>query len=179
MKPVLARARKKLAFTIVEMALAVSLTLGVAAALIGLINQQVDFATALSNFRFLREEAPQINTLLTTIVNKSDSYRIYPSSWKARTYDGPVRENGKAIWLRFRNPDGTSDQAIIAFETVAGERRLNYYFRAYNASSWPNNATWTISTAPDVVNFSNTTGVLEIELVGSAGEQITYAGNPD
>lgn len=166
-------------FTMVEMALAVALTLGIASALIGLIQQQITFTTTLNNFRFLRDEAPQVNTLLTNIVNRADNYRIYPDIARAKNFTGAIRSGGTSIRMRFRNPDGSSDHAIVAFEDRSGERQLNYYFRAHDDDSWPENPSWTISTAPELVTFSNTTGVLLVSLTGKNGDQISYAGTTD
>ncbi|MDF1861855.1 MAG: hypothetical protein P1U87_16675 [Verrucomicrobiales bacterium] len=167
------------AFTLVELSLAIALTIGIASALLGLLQQQVTFTETMRNFSFLRDEAPQVNTLLTNIVNRADNYRIFPDIGSAKNLSGAVRTGGKTIRLRFRNPDGTSDHAIVAFETVSGQKQLNYYFRSYSADAWPTNPTWTISTKPDVVTFDNSTGVLLITLTGSKGEEIAYAGNPD
>ena len=83
----------------------------------------------LADFRFLRDEAPQLNTLLANIVNKADNYRIHNNLSDAKNLTGAVRSNGRAIRLRFRNPDGTYDQAIISFELRSGEQQLNFYTR--------------------------------------------------
>lgn len=166
-------------FTMVELALAVALTMGIASALIAMLQQQISFTQTLRDFAFLRDEAPQVNTLLTNIVNKADNYRIFPSTADAKALTGAVRSDGKAIRLRFRNPDGTSDHAIVGFETVDGERLLNYYFRAHNATNWPSTPSWIISSKPDIVTFDNSTGILLITLTGPNGDQISYAGNPD
>ena len=166
-------------FTMVELALAVALTLGISAALIGLIQQQISFTSMLNNFRFLRDEAPQVNTLMTNIINRADNYRIYPDLARAKQLSGAVRSGGTAIRLRFRNPDGTSDHAIVAFEQVSGEKQLNYYFRAHDDVDWSATPNWTISASPDQVTFDNTAGVLLITLTGVNGDQIAYAGTPD
>ena len=153
----------------VELALAMALTMGIAAALLGLIQPQISFTQTLNNFRFLRDEAPQINTLLTNIVNRADNYRIYPDIVRAKGFTGAIRSGGKSIRLRFRNPDGTSDHAIVAFQNAGGQTRLNYYFMAHNDDDWPTNPSWTISTASELVTFENTTGVLLITLTGPQG----------
>jgi hypothetical protein len=163
----------------VELSLAIALTIGIASALLGLLQQQVTFTETMRNFSFLRDEAPQVNTLLTNIVNRADNYRIFPDITRAKNLTGAVRSGGKSIRLRFRNPDGTSDHAIVAFESLNGQKQLNYYFRSYNDDTWPSSPTWTISTKPDIVTFDNTTGVLLITLTGAKGEEISYTGNPD
>ena len=166
-------------FTLIELSLAIALTLGISAALTGMLQQQVTFTQILRNYAFLRDEAPQVNTLLTNIINRSDNYRIFPDITKAKALTGAVRTDGKSIRLRFRNPDGTIDHAIVAFQTLGGQRQLNYYFRAHDDTAWPSNPTWTISSKPDVVTFDNSSGILLVTLTGPNGDQITYAGNPD
>lgn len=165
-------------YSLVEMALAMALTLGIAATIVALLQQQVSFTRALGRFHFLREEAPQINTLLSTLVNKADSYRIYKSRSNAVASTEAVTKDGRTLRLRFRNPDGTASHAIVSFEAQSGRNRLNFYFRNESQSSWPSTPSWTISSAPTLVDFSNETGILLVAMTGPSGEQITYAGNP-
>lgn len=171
--------RKAKGFTLIEMTVALGMTLGIASTIVGILHQQVAFIGLVSRFQFLRDEAPQINTLLTTIINKSDSYRIYGNIVNAKAGSGAVQAEGRALRLRFRNPDGTTSNAIISFENQAGKNRLNYYFKPQGQSSWPTSPSWTISSRPTLVDFSNTSGILLITMTGPNGEQITYAGNPD
>jgi hypothetical protein len=160
------------------MTFALTMTLGIAAMLVGILQQQVSFTRMLVQFRFLREEAPNINTLMTNMINKSDSYRIYGSSSNAKTGTNAVQNNGKALRLRLRNPDGTTSHAIIAHELQGGINRLNYYYLAEGEVNWPTSPAWTISSRPSLVNFSNASGILLITMNGPDGEEITYAGNP-
>ena len=166
------------AFTVLEMTMAMAMALGIAVVLLGLLQQQISFTQALNDFRFLRDEAPQVNTLLTNIVNKADNYRIHTDYASAKSESGAVR-NGSSLRLRFRHPDGTADHAIVSFETVNGEDQLNYYFRDKASNSWPSTPTWTISKSPSSVTFDNNTGILLITLTGNDSDEITYAGNPD
>jgi len=166
-------------FTLLEMTLALALTMGIASAIVGMIQQQISFTRVLGSFQFLREEAPQINTLLTTLINKADSYRIYNSRNNAMAASGAVLTDGRALRLRLRNPDGTAAHAVIAFENLGGRNLLNFYYRNHNEASWPSTPTWTISSKPSLVDFSNNTGILLITMTGPKGEEVTYAGNPD
>lgn len=166
-------------FTVVEMALAIGLSIGIAAVIIGLLQQQVSFNRALMQFSFLRDDAPQINTILTNIINKADNYRIFPDLNSAKNSQGAVQSGGKAIRIRFRHPDGTSENAIICFEIRNDEKQLNYYFKSKNSAEWSLQPEWTISKRADEVTFDNSSGILLITLNGEAGDEITYAGNPD
>lgn len=159
--------------------MALAMAMGIVFAIVGMMQQQISFNQTLADFRFLRDEAPQLNTLLNNIINKSDSYRIYTNLSDAQSETGAVRSDGRAIKLRFRNPDGTYDQAIVSFETFDGRKQLNFYYKNRNTNSWPSEPSWTISSRPDNVDFDNTTGILLVTLTGSKGDEITYAGNPE
>lgn len=171
--------KKSRGFTLMEITLALALAMGIAASVLGLLQQQISFTQILGRFQFLREEAPQINTLLTSLLSGSDSYRIYPSRSYAAAGLGAVTNNGRALRLRFRNPDGSASYAIVAFETVAGKDSLNLYYKPSGQMSWSSTPSWTISSQPTLVNFSNNTGILLVAMTGPNGEEITYAGNPN
>lgn len=173
------RRKTRAGFTLIEMTLALALSVGIAAAVVALLQQQVSFTRVLSSFQFLRDEAPQVNTLLANLINKADSYRVYANRANAMASSGAVNANGRALRLRFRNPDGTASNAIISFETVSGKNQLNFYFRGPSDASWPSTPSWTITARPTLVDFSNNTGILLIAMTGPNGEEITFAGNPD
>lgn len=164
--------------TLIEMALSMAMTLGIAAAIITMVQQQMTISSSINRFVFLREDAPQINVLLTNLINQADDYSIHTTTSNAKVGSGAVTNNGRALRLRFRMPDGSFNFAIIAFETVGGKKQLNYYRKDSGDLAWPSTANWVVSSKPDVVNFSNTSGILEINLVGKYGEELTFAGNP-
>jgi type II secretory pathway pseudopilin PulG len=165
-------------FTLLEMTIALSLSLGIASTVVGLLQQQVSFTRLLSKFQFLREEAPQVNTLLATLIQTADSYRVYGNRSDAFSGSGAILEEGRALRLRLRNPDGTEDHAVVAFESFLGKNCLNFYFRPSGQSAWPSSPNWTISSKLALVDFSNRSGVLLVTMTGPDDEQITYAGNP-
>lgn len=170
------RARRA-AFSLTEMALAMSMAMGVAGATVVLMQQHVSFLRVMNRFNFLRDEAPTINLLLSRIINEADSYRVYPSKTAAINGSGAVNTGGTALWLRFRNPDGTARQSAIVFESVSGEDQLNFYTRS--STGWASSPDWTISSLPTNVTFSNDTGVLLITVTGPENEEITYVGNSE
>lgn len=166
-------------FTLLEMALALGMGLGISAALLTMLQQQVSFTRIVSQFSFLRQEAPQINTLLANLLHGADSYRIYGDTANAKSASNPIQTGGRAVRLRLRNPDGTISHAIIAFENQQGHKRLNFYYRNYDQGTWQSDPSWTITSKPALVDFSNSSGILLITMTGPSGEEITYAGNPD
>ncbi|MAS95809.1 MAG: hypothetical protein CMO55_21610 [Verrucomicrobiales bacterium] len=174
MKRLPEKLRRK-AFTVLEMTMAMALAMGIAATVIGLLQQQVSFTSILTKFSFLRDDAPQVNTLLSSIVSRADTYRLFGSYQNAKSLSNPVRSNATTLWLRFRNPDGSIDNGAVVFEN----EELNFYYKNHNTANWPSSPSWTISSKPTSVVFANTSGVLEITMRGPTGEEITYAGNPD
>jgi len=171
--------KRSAGFTLIEITLAISLAMGVAGALIALLSQQVSFSRLLADYRFLRDEAPQVSSLVANLLNKADSYRIYPSLAAAQAMEGAVRSEGRALRLRFRNPDGGLSHAIIAFETIDGANQLNYHYWNGTGTGWPAVPAWTISRQPTLVEFDNTGGVLLITIRGPRNEEVTYAGTPE
>lgn len=174
-----AKRSRSFGFTLLEMTIALMMSMGIAATLVIMIQQHVSLTQVIGKFAFLRDEAPQINTLLTTMINKADFYRIYSSVDNAKNGTNPVRSDGRALRLRFRNPDGSSNLAIIAFENRNNEKQLNFYRLPPGSSSWPANPSWTITKEPSEIDFDNTSGILLVTMTGQNGDEITYAGNPD
>ncbi|MDF1823933.1 MAG: type II secretion system protein [Verrucomicrobiales bacterium] len=170
--------RKKMGFTLIEMTLAVVLSVGIAAVIVVMVQQQISITSTINRFSFLREDAPQINVLMSNLITQADDYRIYPNTANAKAALNAVTEDGNAIRLRFRLPDGSIDNAIVAFETISGKKQLSFYYKDSGTPAWQTAPDWVVSSRPDVVRFSNNTGVLEITLVGKYGEEVTFAGNP-
>ena len=167
------------AFTLIEMTMALSMTLTIAAVLLLLLQQQLSFGQAMAKFAFLRDEAPQVNTLLTTLTSRADTYRIFSDLDSAKGFSNAVRSGGKALRLRFRNPDGTTQDGIVSFEERNGKKELNYYLKEGNTTAWSNNPRWTVSSKPSNVVFDNNFGILLVTVTGPTGDEITYAGNPE
>ncbi|MGD9744931.1 MAG: hypothetical protein AB7V57_01120, partial [Verrucomicrobiales bacterium] len=78
-----------------------------------------------------------------------------------------------AAWMRFNNPDGTSEEAVVAFEGTGQNAALNYYYKD-PVSGWGTTPNWTITSTVSNVTFSDSSGVLLITLTGPAGDELTY-----
>lgn len=173
--------RKKCRFrglSLMEVTLAMTLTMLISGTIVTMVAQQVTFMRMLGEFSFLREEAPLVNSLLARVFSQSNYYRIYAAKSDAFSEVGPVNSGGSAVHLRFVNPDGSMDRAVIAFEVIGGDAQLNYYHYV-NGTGWPDTATWTITSKLAYAVFSDSTGVLTISLTGKAQEQITYVAAGD
>jgi len=165
------------AMTLIELAVAISISLILSFAIVLLLGQQVRFYTQLQKFRFLREEAPQINSLFATILSGADSYRIYATGNTARSPDASPTRSGTALRLSFQLSSGEERLSVVAQESE-GVSGLHYY-TADELGIFPETPTWTISRAPTETLFSNENGFLEIRMRDQHGSEITYGGNPD
>lgn len=168
--------RRKSGYTLVELALAIGLSLGVAGAIVGVLAQHSSFMTLLGQFEFLRDDAPQINNVMNSLTSQAVSYRLYSSKDDAFSNTGAVNSGASAVRMIFRNPNGSFEQAVIAYETVSGEPQLNFY---QNDGGWEAQPNWTISSKPAAVVFDDTSGIFEMTLTGPNSEQITYAGTTE
>jgi len=165
--------RKQSGMTLIELTIYIAMTLMLSAALLMMLQSHFTFMRMLSSMTFLRDDAPQMNVMLTGILGQADSYRIYATTANAIAATGAVNSGGTAVRLRFRNPDGTFAEGIVGFSMVAGEPQLGYY--NFNGA-WGATPDWLISQQPTAVDFDDTSGILLVTLTGPYGEQITYAG---
>lgn len=158
--------------SLMEVTLAMTMTMIIGTASVTMIAQEVSFMSLMRAFSFLRDEAPIVNSLVVRLFSQAESYRIYGSKSAAFSGGTSINTGGKAVWLSFRNPDGTTQQAVVAFEGTGANVALNYYHRT--TSGWGSSPNWTITSRPSNVTFADDTGVLLITLTGPAGEQLTY-----
>jgi hypothetical protein len=165
--------RKQSGMTLVELTVYMAMALALSAALLMMLQSHFTFMRMLSSMAFLRDDAPQMNTMLTGILGQADSYRIYGSAIDAKAATNAVNTGGTAVRLRFRNPNGTFSEGIVDFSVIAGEPQLGYY--NFNGA-WSASPDWLISQQPTAVDFDDTSGILLVTLTGPFGEQITYAG---
>lgn len=165
------------AFSLLELSMAISISLGIAVGLLALIGQQIEFSRRIADFQFLRDEAPHINTLFAAIVSRADSYRIHADLPAAITGESTPDISGSALRLRFLQPDGSIREAILS-SGPNGERGIHYYLGSLEGG-FPAEPSWTVSRVPSSVSFSNVNGFLEITLQDDVGSEITYSGNPD
>ncbi len=166
--------RRPSGFTLVEMTLVIFMALQLSVALMILLNQHLVMFRAANQANFLVQEAPGIGALMNRILNQVDHYYIYTNKSDAINGTNPVNSGGSVVKLSFRTPSGTPEEGIIAYESVSGTNSLGYYARKDN--SWPDQSSWVITSRPTQVTFSNSTGILLVQLVGPLGEEITYAG---
>ena len=168
--------RSRAGFSLLEITIALALALGVAGIGLAMLTQHTAFMSMVAKFSFLREDAPQINSLVSRIFGQAVTYRIYANKSDAFNNANATTTGGSAVRLVFRNPNGQLDQSALVFETINGEQQLNFY---NFDGGWPSNPNWTVASHLADVSFANDTGVLLMSLTGPNAEEITYVGSPE
>ena len=173
--PRINRCRRASAFTIVELSVAVSLSLGIAGTILMLMSQHMTFLRFLERGRFLKEEVPTISLTIGRFVGHADSYLLFSNKSDAIQGSNAITTGGSALLLQSRDPSGSIRKSIVAFESGPGGGSLNIY--NHNGVTWGSTPSWAITSAPANVTFSNSSGILLTTIVGPNGEEITYGGN--
>lgn len=168
--------RRRAGFSLLEITIALALAMGVAGIGLTMLTQHTAFMSMVSKFAFLREDAPQINSLVSRIMGQAVTYRVYSNKNDAFNNANATTTGGNAMRLVFRNPNGQLDQSALVFESINGEEQLNFY---NFDGGWPASPSWTVASNLTSVTFANDTGVLLMSLTGPNGEEITYVGSPE
>lgn len=164
-------------FSLIEVTFAIIQAMALAGTVILLLSQHIAFLRIVNRFTFLRDEAPAMNVLLGRIIRQAETYRVFRTKSDAIAGTGAVTTDGSAVWLRFRNPDGSFEQAMLTYETTAGQEGLNFYH--CDGEIWGSAPDWTISSLPQNVTFANESGVLLITATGRNAEEITYVASSE
>ena len=161
--------------TLLEMAVTMMAALAIASASMAILSQQISFTRMMRQQSFLLEEAPMIDSLLSPMLGRVDSYRIYSDVAGAKSGGPGVTSGGHAILLAYRSTINTYSYGIISGETQTdGTMTIGYY---YNNGGWGNKPDWVLSTRASGVEFFVQDGVLRVRLSGPAGEQVTFSGH--
>lgn len=163
-------------FTLIELSLAISVGLAVAAIALTLLNQQAAFLHIFRAQDFLTREAPVINNYLARVIGHAEGYRLHHSFEDAVAHVTPVLDEATALVLRFKEPNGVFREAILAFHDPGGGlgRGLHYHLVEADGSVGP--PQWAVSKQPVGVVFSIEEGILRLRLHGPNGEEIIYSG---
>ena len=170
----LASIKKRRAFTLIELSVAIMMGMATGAVLLSLFNQQLAFLKIYKAQNFLVEEAPVISVYVSRLVGKADRFRLHDNvadalaGVRTRTTASPV-----AV-LNFRQPDGTVRATILSFENRGTGFALYYY--VVPVSGVLGAPQWAVTKKPTSVLFSMEEGVLRMAITGPAGEKITYSG---
>jgi prepilin-type N-terminal cleavage/methylation domain-containing protein len=171
--------RRQGGFTLIELALVMGISVLVASGLIGMFNAHIQMLNQTSKFKFLTQDAPYIGLLLTRTIGNAEDYRIYSSGSAARSTNGtPVLTGGQAVRLWMRQPNSTSQQAVVSFETINGQQGI-YFFLADNTGAFSATPNWELAASSPVslsnASFDLTTGVLLVTLNGSYNDWYQFS----
>ena len=156
-----------------------TLAISIGAIMVTLLQQQITFLRIMRTQNFLVQEAPQINNTVTQILARADAYRLHEDLSEAVADANAVTAGGKVLVVGFLDPDGTQSFGLISFETINAEPVLGYY-NISPTTPFPGagNPDWIISRRVQNVDFFVQNGVFRLQLIGPAGETITYSGTP-
>lgn len=158
--------------TLIELAVGIGVSLLIASAVLGLLNNQMYFARYVQQQNFMLIEAPQVNNILSRMLFSADTARLYTDIGSGKAGGAGVTENASALVLAFRQPDGRFEYGMIGFDPATD--RLGYYQRG--SSGWPSEPSWIISASADMVSFEVQNGVVRCTVTGPNQEELTFSG---
>jgi prepilin-type N-terminal cleavage/methylation domain-containing protein len=166
---------KRGGFTLVELTLAMSIGLMIAAVVMALFNQQLAFLRIYRVQDFLTEEAPVISMHVSKLVGRAERFRLHDTVANALAGSNPRTSSSPVVVLNFRQPDGRVRAAILAFEDRGAGPTLYYYVVPTVGSL--GEPQWYLTRVPRNVAFTVENGILRMTLTGPNGELITYSGS--
>ncbi|MBK1827659.1 PulJ/GspJ family protein [Haloferula rosea] len=169
-----ARTAIRRGYTLVELTLAMSVGMMVAAMSLMLFNQQMSFLRIFRAQDFLVREAPLISNYVVRVISSAEGYQLFADMNALRSGQGAVLEDAKVLVLRFMESDGTEKAAILSFEDPGTGTGL--YYRLIPSTGVVGPADWAISKEPTDVTFSVEQGILRMTLTGPNGEELVYSG---
>lgn len=164
--------RTRAGMTLIELAVGIGVSLLVASAVLGLLNNQMYFARYVQQQNFMLIEAPQINNILSRMLFSADTARLYTDINSGKGGGAGVTANAAALVLAFHQPDGTFNYGMIGFDP--GTNRLGYYRRG--DSGWPDQPSWIITGSAESVTFRVENGVVRCTITGPNQEELTFSG---
>lgn len=166
--------RKRRGYTLVELTLAMSVGMMVAAISLMLFNQQMNFLRIFRAQDFLVREAPLISNYVVRVIGSAEGYQLFTDMDSLRAGEGAVLDNAKVLVLRFTEADGEEKASILSFEDPGTGPGL--YYRLIPPSGVVGSPDWAISKEPANVTFAVEQGILRMTLSGPNGEELVYSG---
>jgi len=178
--------RRQSGFTLIELTLVMGISVLVASGLIGMFNAHIQTMNQALKYKFLAQDAPFIELLLTKTIGSAEDFRLYASSSDAMSDSNPVLINAKAVGLRMREPNNTFRKAVISFETINNQQGLYFFPRDSNGTflpPWELAGSSPVSLSDVKFEFDSTTissadahpGVLLVTITGSNSDSFKFA----
>ena len=161
-------------YTLVELSLAMSIGIMVAAMGLLLFNQQMAFLKIFKAQDFLTREAPMINNYVVRVIGAAEDYRLYEDIGALKNGENPVMTGATVLVLRFREADGSMRASILSFEDPG--TGMGLYYTMIPDSGIITAPDWALSKQPDMVSFAVEQGVLRMIVSGPNGEELIYSG---
>lgn len=161
-------------YTLLELTLAMSVGLAIAAMTLTLSMQQFAFLRIFHAQEFLTSEAPVVNNFVVKLVSQADGFRLHDSVSGAESGTQPVLTGASVLVLSHRQSDGVVRESALAFTDPGTGPGLYYYLVAANGTF--GSPRWAVSKKPTGTVFSIDEGVLRMRLSGPNGEELTYSG---
>ncbi|WP_018970146.1 prepilin-type N-terminal cleavage/methylation domain-containing protein [Rubritalea marina] len=167
--------KKRKGYTLIELTVVMVLVMLIATATLGLFQQQIQFLNWWNTQKFIGEDAPFANSMIVRVFSKADEFKIYADQATALGGTGVgTTAGGAVIMLGFSQADGSKDYGLIAYD--AANDRVD--FHVLNATATGIDSSWTIVSGVANASFDVVGGVMQLQLTGSYGGQVTYAANP-
>jgi prepilin-type N-terminal cleavage/methylation domain-containing protein len=176
--------RRQGGFTLIELAFVMGISALVASGLIGMFNAHIQMLNQASQFKFLAQDAPLIELLLTKTIGSAEDFRLYASSSDAKSESNPVLDNAKAVGLRMCEPNNTFRRVVISFENINNQQGLYLFLTDSSSGTFTVPPVKLFSTSPVSLSaitfaFDSPTdphpGVLLVTLKGSYNDYFTFA----
>jgi hypothetical protein len=182
--------RQKAGFTLIELALVLSVSVMVASALIGMFQAHIQMLTQALKYNFLAQDAPFIGLLMTRTIGNAEDFRIYASGAVARSTTGTPALTGSAVKLWMRQPNSTFRLVVVSFENnVTNGQGIYVYLTDLSTGVFSITPNWEMAGSSPLslsaVNFAfdSTTisptdthpGVLLVTLTGSYNDWYRFA----
>lgn len=161
-------------YTLVELSLAMSVGMMVAAVSLMLFNQQMSFIRIFRAQDFLVREAPIISNYVARVIGSAEGYQLFTDMNALRNGEGAVLEDAKVLVLRFTESDGKQMASIMSFEDPGDGAGL--YYRLIPSSGVVGAPDWAITKEPSDIKFAVEQGILRMTLSGPNGEELVYSG---
>ena len=161
-------------YTLVELSLAMSVGMMVAAISLLLFNQQMNFLRIFRAQDFLVREAPLVSNYMVRVMGSAEGYQLFTDLASLQAGNSAVLEDAKVLVLRYVESDGTEKASVLSFEDPG--TGLGLYYRLVPESGVLGDPDWAITKEPLDVTFAVEQGILRMTLSGPNGEELVYSG---
>ena len=161
--------RKNKGYTLIELTVVLVLVMLIAATLVTMLTQQLQFYAWWNTQRFIAEEAPIANNIIVRLFSKADSFRTLPD---------PNGGAPTAMQLGFVDANGgATTYGVLSYVAPVAPATLGSLQYAYdNGIIAP--VAWNVASGLSGALFETVGNTLQFTLTGPYGGEVTYAATP-